>query len=129
MSNINWSDYEPLFYKHEFDCQETGENEMTLEFMNRLYALRSEYDKPMVITSGYRSPDHSIERDKPKRGEHTYGNACDVAVYGENAYNLIKLAMKHGFTRIGIKQRGDYSKRFIHLGLDKSFPNPTIWSY
>ena len=126
---IEWSDYEPLFYKHEFDCQETGENEMTLDFMNRIYALRSEYDKPMIITSGYRSPDHSIERDKPQRGEHTYGNACDVAVYGENTYNLINLAMKHGFTRIGVKQRGDYSKRFIHLGLDNNFPHPTVWSY
>ena len=126
---MNWQDYEPLFYKHEFDCHETGENEMRVQFMNALYRLRSELDSPMVITSGYRSPEHSVEASKPKRGEHTYGMACDVACYGELAFRIVSLAPKFGFNRIGIKQRGDFSKRFIHLGMSKEFPNPTVWSY
>lgn len=52
---MDWSKY-PNFSKREFDCKETGENEVQARFMDKLQALRTEYGKPMVITSGYRSP-------------------------------------------------------------------------
>ena len=42
------------FSREEFDCQETGENEMSTEFLNLLDILRENCDFPFVITSGYR---------------------------------------------------------------------------
>jgi len=40
--------------------------------------------------------------------------------------------MLHGFTGIGVAQRGPHNKRFIHIdnivNSDTS-PRPTIWSY
>lgn len=60
---MDWSKY-PNFSKREFDCKETGENRMTVEFMDKLQELRTRYGKPMRITSGYRSPQHSIEAAK-----------------------------------------------------------------
>ena len=118
---VNWSRYYPVFKKEEFDCQETGENDMQEQFLDRLYMLRNMYDKPMVITSGYRSPNHSLEKSKPKPGTHTKGIAADVRVYGQDKYELARLAFELGFTGIGI------SNSFIHL--DISDERKAIWSY
>ena len=126
---MNWQDY-PNFTKEEFDCQHTGENAMQPDFMQRLQALRTEYGKPMIITSGYRSTEHPIEAAKQTIGPHTTGRACDVSVSGENALLLLSLAVKHGFTGIGVKQKG--SRRFLHLDdltIADGYARPTIWSY
>ena len=126
---MDWSKY-PNFTEAEFNCRNTGKNEMRPEFMEKLQALRTEYGKPMTITSGYRHPSHPVERSTTASGEHTTGMACDVAVQGADAYRIIQLAIKHGFTRIGVQQKG--SGRFIHLGLSgvgSRFPSPTVWSY
>lgn len=127
---MDWSKYDD-FSKKEFDCQHTGRNQMKESFMDKLQQLRDVYGKPMVITSGYRDPSHPIESRKATPGAHSFGVACDVAVHGENARELVGLAIRLGFTGIGIKQKGDYSKRFIHLDIappDK-FPRPWLFSY
>lgn len=126
---LDWTKY-PNFTADEFDCSHTGDNEMQAEFMDKLQALRTEYGKPMVITSGYRSPEHPAERDKPIKGAHTMGKACDVFVSGEDAWLLVVLAHKHGFTGCGVKQKG--SSRFIHLDtatIADGLPRPAFYSY
>ena len=125
---MNWNDY-PNFSKAEFDCKHTGKNKMRPEFMERLQQVRNAYGKPMRITSGYRDPSHPVEASKSRAGEHSYGMACDVAVSGLDAMDLIVIAYGHGIRRIGIKQNG--TGRFIHLGMgdvDLNFPQ-TVWSY
>lgn len=126
---IDWNNY-PNFSKREFDCKQTGENAMHPEFMARLQQLRSEFNAPMIISSGYRSPRHSVEARKARPGAHAEGRACDVAVTGYAALRLVELAIAHGFTGIGINQKG--AGRFIHLddiSGNPRFPRPTIWSY
>lgn len=126
---MNWSDYRN-FSKAEFDCKETGENDMQPEFMRRLQNLRTECGKPVEVWSGYRSPRHSIEAAKPTPGAHASGRACDILVSGADALRIVELAVKHGFTGIGVKQKG--AKRFIHiddLEHTESRPRPFIWSY
>ena len=67
----------------DFDCQETGENEMDVEFIKALDHLRAACGFPFIITSGYRSPDHSRERSKSKGpGTHAQGIAADIKVSG-----------------------------------------------
>ena len=122
---MNWSDY-PNFAKSEFDCKHTGLNEMKPEFMAKLQALRAEYGKPMTITSGYRHPTHPIEARKGRSdGEHTRGMCCDIACStGVDRYDIVKLALKYGFHRIGI------AKNFVHLGLGgKGLPPNVRWEY
>lgn len=122
---MDWSKY-PNFSKTEFDCKETGENEMQVRFMGKLQALRTEYAKPMVITSGYRSPRHSIERRKAKPGAHASGLACDIAVgAGQDVYDLLALALAHGFTGIGVSQKTGMA-RFLHIDI---LPRSAVWSY
>lgn len=122
---MNWSDY-PNFSKREFDCKETGLNDMQPEFMRKLQELRDLYGKPMKITSGYRSKFHSAEVKKQQGGTHTLGIACDVSVSGSDAYKVIQLAMSLGFTGVGV------AKTFVHLDIaqsDSRFHRPTIWIY
>lgn len=106
---------------------------MDESFIDRLQSLRDKYGKPMRITSGYRCPDHPAEahrRDTGRLGPHTTGMAADIAIQGNEAYSLLRLAMQMGFTGIGVQQTGD--KRFLHLDTltdNDGFPRPWIWSY
>jgi zinc D-Ala-D-Ala carboxypeptidase len=121
----DWTKY-PNFSEAEFNCKHTGLNEMTHEFMTILQAIRTDYGKPMNITSGYRHPSHPVERAKThSNGEHTQGNCADIACANStDRFALISLAVKHGITRIGI------ARSFLHLGIGgKGLPNNVAWDY
>ena len=59
----------PNFSFTEMACSETGECGMDKATMDRLQLLRSHYGSPLTITSGYRSPRHSIEAAKAAPAE------------------------------------------------------------
>ena len=61
------------FKIEEFDCQETGENKMSPNFIKKLDLLRGACGFSFQITSGYRSPNHSIEKRKDQPGTHAQG--------------------------------------------------------
>ena len=115
MSTIDWSKY-PNFTKKEFDCKETGENNMSYYFLDKVQELRTQYGKPIIITSGYRSVNHSIERKKARGGYHTRGIACDIRCNSQEAYDIVHIAFNLGFTGIRISQ-AQGKARFVHLDL------------
>jgi len=115
------------FSQAELASPDTGEAKMQPEFMLMLEALRRDYGKPMIITSGYRTPEHNAAVGGAKRSYHLQGRAVDVQVFGAEAYQLVKLAMRHGFGGIGIQQQGAMEGRFIHL--DNREGDPVIFSY
>lgn len=122
---MDWSRY-PNFKPEEFTCRHTGHCYMQPAFLERLQALRTEYGRPMRVTSGYRHPTHPVEARKGhSNGEHTLGTCADIAcANGTERYHLVRLALKHGFTRIGI------AKTFIHLGIGGGeLPAPVLWEY
>lgn len=121
----NWQEYKN-FTKKEFDCKSTGENNMQHDFMVILEAIRKDYNKPMRVTSGYRSKTHPIEAKKlHSNGEHTQGTCADIYCdNGSDRYALVTIALRHGITRIGI------ASTFIHLGVGgNKLPNYVIWEY
>ena len=110
------------FSIEEFNCQQTGENEMVEEFIHRLDELREACGFPFKITSGYRSPSHSIEARKAKPGTHAQGIACDIAVSGgAQRHTIIKEAMRLGFTGIGV------AKTFVHVDIRDT--TAVAWQY
>ena len=111
------------FKVSDFDCQETGENEMDEGFLKKLDHLRHVCGFPFYITSGYRSPSHSIERSKANGpGMHSSGLACDIAVSGgSERMQIIKHATAMGFTGIGV------AKGFVHVDIRKTMP--VAWCY
>jgi zinc D-Ala-D-Ala carboxypeptidase len=120
-----WGTYRN-FSKAEFDCKHTGANEMKHEFMVKLQELRSKYNKPISIESGYRHPSHPVEaRKNHTNGEHTKGLCADILVRNSSdRFQLLKLAFEMGFTRIG------FHKSFLHLGIgDDTLPNNVCWDY
>ena len=56
------------FSIEEFDCQETGENEMSEEFIHKLDELREKCGFPFTVTSGYRSTSTVSRPRKHVRG-------------------------------------------------------------
>ena len=79
----------------------------------------------LTITSGYRSPEHPIEKAKSKPGEHTEGLAIDVACSTPTEFlNLVGKAYQLGCKRIGVSRKSG----FVHLGLS---PNryTSLWTY
>lgn len=124
---IDWTKY-PNFSEDELRCKHTGLCSMNADFMAILQQIRTEYGKPMVITSGYRHSTHPQETKKAAPGEHSYGCAVDVAIRGEEAMRLLKIALNHGITRVGVRQKGE--GRFMHFGIGApNLPTPMIWSY
>ena len=121
------------FSEDELRCQGTGQINMNETFMERLIELREKLNKPMVISSGYRSEAHNIAIGGSKNSAHLKGCAVDVVCSGHLAYEIVKLAMELEFSGIGVKQNGVHAKRFIHIDTMPRHsiisPRPWIWSY
>jgi len=116
----------------ELKCKGTDECNMDEDFMKRLVDLRHEFNEPMIISSAYRHISYNQVIGGAKNSPHLYGKAVDVLVSGKAAYRLMKMAMEHGFTGIGISQKGPHEGRFLHIDtMDNSdtHPRPWIWSY
>lgn len=97
-------------------------NPRMIEFAN---SLEEAIGTELIITSGYRSPDHPIEAKKKSPGEHTTGLAIDVvAVGGTPVYEIVEAAINLGCKRIGISRKSN----FVHLGLDLTRVT-SIWTY
>ena len=110
------------FKLEDFNCQETGENEMSTEFIERLDGLRSVCGFPFIVTSGYRSPNHSIEAKKEMPGQHAQGIAADIKVVGGAQRRLlVEKALDMGFTGVGV------DKNFVHVDIRKT--TPVLWVY
>lgn len=115
------------FTEEELRCQETGELNMRPEFIAVLDELRERCGFPFIITSGYRSPKHSIEAKKPVAGTHAMGIAVDIKANSQQKWKIMDKALQLGITRFGIH------KHFIHIDigdwdLDR-FPPNVVWAY
>ena len=120
------------FSVDELKCKGTDECEMDEEFLEKLEALRHEFNEPMIVSSGYRHESYNQVIRGAKNSPHLYGKAVDIVISGKSAYRLMKLSIEHGFTGIGVSQRGPHEKRFLHIDTmenSDTHPRPWIWSY
>ena len=111
------------FKIEDYDCQETGNNEMVEEFIHRLDELREACGFPFIVTSGYRDPEgHPIEKRKSKPGTHAQGIAADIRVSGgAQRRKVVEKAIELGFNGIGV------AKTFVHVDIRQTAP--VMWSY
>lgn len=115
------------FSDDELKCSHCGELVFDEEFRRLLNSVRANCGFALPVSSGYRCHHHPIEAAKSKPGTHALGKAVDIAVSGDKAFTLIKVAMDLGIQRIGVQQVG--TARFIHLDVCSELPSPTVWSY
>lgn len=133
----NWKDVTAWPWDHftpeEMACRGDGSLKLDEKLMDRLQKLRETVGFALNVSSGYRSPSYNAKvSDTGNDGPHTEGRAVDVLVAGGQAWALIQAATQLGFTGIGISQRGDPAKRFVHLDICselESRPRPWVWTY
>lgn len=116
---------EPMLYyfdSSEFDCKETGENNMNPRFLRKVDEFRAALGHPLVVLSGYRSPQHSLEEHKKTPGTHAQGIAVDVVIpNGTLMRKAVTLALRMQFNGIGV------NKGSLHL--DDRDSTPVMWGY
>jgi zinc D-Ala-D-Ala carboxypeptidase len=121
----------PNFSVAELECQcGCGEVLWDEDLMDDAQAIRNSLSHGLIITSGYRCPDHNDSVSSTGlEGPHTKG-AFDLGVMGGVAVECIKIATSRGVTGIGVNQKG--AGRFIHIDRlenDDGCPRPWMWSY
>lgn len=122
-----------------------GQSEMHPDFMSKLSQLRFEANIPLQITSAVRCANHNIKvSSSGMTGPHTlvdlkdgHGKRChavDIKIHGKELAHIIDLIGRYKiqFTGLGLKQKGDYSGRFLHiddLPYSANRQRPWIWTY
>jgi len=121
-----------FFKVSEFICRcgRCGRADISPRLIPILDRVRIRYQKPMIVTSGFRCPDYNII----VRGgeEHPKGEAADIAVYSSfDALHLVEVAILEDIRRLGIDVSAAAIKEgraFIHLGIS-TILIPGIWTY
>ena len=125
------------FSVNEMKCHcGCGEDSMDMDFMDILQNIREDMNRPLKISSGVRCAEHnSVVSSTGIFGPHVPRSsgtkASDILISGADALRLVDIARKHGISGVGISQRGEHAKRFIHIDTlsDEKHPRPTMWSY
>lgn len=93
----------PNFTSDEFKCKcGCGGNKINYKLVERLQVLRYILGKPIIITSGYRCPTHSLRVGGCYSDAHVRGFAADIKVNGLTSTQIANQAKKLGFGGIGI---------------------------
>lgn len=115
------------FEYSEFDSPDlpnSGEMYMDRRFLSKLDDARKLAGVPFKITSGYRTESHNRRVGGVRNSSHTKGLAADIACSsGTNRFAIVNALIMAGFNRIGI------AKNFVHVDLDASKTQFTIWTY
>ena len=130
------SKWDPLahFKEEEFLCPCCREERMDPDFLLTLDDLRHRLGFPLVVTSGYRCPVYNKSISSTGlTGPHTTGRAVDLALFGSQAFHLLRQVTLGGWmSGIGLRQHGAHERRFIHidnLETEDGRFRPTVWTY
>lgn len=101
----------PSFSPQELACRGTGKLMIVPEAMDKLQALRDRLGKPMIINSGYRSPEHNRAVGGAAGSMHMQGIAFDVRMDNHDPDAYIAAALAVGFKGIGTYPK----QNFVHV--------------
>lgn len=84
--------------------------------------MRDLAEIPMIVTCGYRTPEHNAEVGGVPDSEHTHGLAVDIRCNDSiSRYKFLSAALKVGFKRIEI------GTKHLHLGISETAPQNVCW--
>lgn len=107
-----------FFSEEELICRcgcGLGQNDMDEAFMAHLIAMRREWAHPIIVTSAIRCPAHNRAVGGAKSSAHLEGCAVDIAIFGNQAKDLLKLIMNFDFKGVLLRQHGPMNSRIIHI--------------
>ncbi len=85
----------PNFRLVEFQCKHCGSVKLDPELVRRLQAMRDELGHPLVITSGYRCPEHNKAVGGAAGSQHLHGTAADIVCPGVTIQQVRQVAEKY----------------------------------
>jgi len=93
----------PHFKLKEFQSRDTQEVKISKELIDKLEILRSYLEgHPLVINSGYRTPEHNEAVNGAPQSKHMDGIAADIRkLPGYTIDEMAEQAERAGFTGIG----------------------------
>ena len=95
--------------------------ENIVKLAQNLQLIRDHFKKPVIITSGYRTPEHNKAVGGAKNSQHLYGKAADIKIIGVKPQDIMEAAQEiTNFKGYGL------SKYFIHLDLRNKY---SFWTY
>ena len=103
----------PNFSPAEIACRGTGKLLLNEPALDALQALRNRLGKPLIIRSGYRSPEHNRAVGGAKASKHMEGIAFDVAMANHDPEVFEAAARAIGFRGFGFYPRSG----FMHIDL------------
>lgn len=103
----------PNFSPAEIACRGTGKLLINSAALDRLHALRDQVDKPLIVRSAYRSPEHNRAVGGVKRSKHLIGAAFDIAMENHDPVIFEVAAREVGFLGFGFYPRSG----FMHVDL------------
>lgn len=86
-----------------------------------LQPLRNKLGRPIIITSGYRSPKVNAAAGGSSTSAHMYGGAADIHVPGLSAHDLFKFI--HGL-QLPVDQVIEEYGKWVHIGIAKPDAKP-----
>lgn len=81
------------------------------ELIDVLEDVRAHFNKPVIVTSGYRTPEYNAKIGGVKNSQHTKGTAADIKVKGVPARKVQEYLKHKYWDRYGI---GSYLT-FTHI--------------
>jgi len=108
-STWRWPNFSPA----EIACRGTGKLLINAPALDRLQALRDRLDKPLIVRSAYRSPEHNRAVGGATRSKHMDGAAFDIAMTNHDPVAFEAAAREVGFIGFGFYPRSG----FIHVDL------------
>lgn len=102
----------PHFTVREFACSD-GSDEIRIDpkLVDYLEKIRAHFDKPVRITSGYRSPAYNAKVGGVKNSYHMKGMAADIVIDGVKSKEVAQYAETIGCGGIGWYE----ARNFTHI--------------
>ena len=104
-----WANFSPA----EIACRGTGKLLLNEAALEKLQALRDRLGKPLIVLSGYRSPEHNRTVGGAKASKHMEGVAFDIAMANHDPEAFEAAARAIGFHGFGFYPRSG----FMHVDL------------
>jgi zinc D-Ala-D-Ala carboxypeptidase len=103
----------PNFSPAEIACRGTGRLLLNETALDALQALRDRLGKPLIVLSGYRSPEHNRAVGGAKASKHMEGIAFDISMVNHDPEVFEAAAHAIGFQGFGFYPRSG----FMHIDL------------
>ncbi|HDZ26351.1 hypothetical protein LCGC14_0398790 [marine sediment metagenome] len=103
------------FKLYELESPDTHEVKIDKRMLSIIQTIRDYFQKPVIITSGYRTKEHNRAVGGVDNSYHTQGKAVDFFIKGIKPKELLRVSEYCGATGLGF-YRG---RHFIHIDIGK----------